>query len=142
MEHVWLWHAHIAVQPFARHGLVVGVGFARASIHGSATIQQVATSIGFSDAVDVGDEHFDLSSRLHLVEAEVGWEWRLGHRLTIGISVGAFFTSSSRAHVTLDPPLDDPRVDELGRLAADELEHAYSTYVKAPLLSSFVGYEL
>lgn len=44
--------------------------------------------------------------------------------------------------MTLQPAIDDARLHDLASLAEAKLDHAYTTYVKIPLLSAFIGYQL
>jgi hypothetical protein len=145
MERVVLWHARVAVKPWTTHGFLFAAGYGVALLHGASTVALVAAATGmtFPDDVTVGDARFALSSRLHLADVQIGWEWHWCRHGTISIGIGATVTLSAHTHVTLESErsIDDPRVQELGVLAAAILDHAYTRYVRTPLLSSFVGYE-
>jgi hypothetical protein len=144
MERVLLWHAHLAVQPWKRHGFLATAGYGVAWIHGTATVPQVADAIGMMvpDNFPLGDSRFDLRSRLHLVDAELGWEWRWHRHWSLRINLGVAVTLDARTHVTLQPAIDDARLHDLASRVEAKLDHAYTTYVKTPLLSVFIGYQL
>jgi hypothetical protein len=144
MERVLLWHAHLAVQPWKRHGFLATVGYGAAWIHGTATVPQVADAIGMMvpDNVPLGDSRFDLRSRLHLFDAELGWEWRWHRHWSLRVNLGAVVTLGARTHVTLQPAIDDAMLHDLASRVEAKLDHAYTTYVKTPLLSAFIGYRL
>ena len=143
MERMVLWRAYAAVQPWPSHGLLVTAGVRTATISGSATPAQVATAVGMTipDDIPVGNTRFVITSRLHLVDAELGWEWRWQH-LFVQIDLGVAFATSARTRATVQPAINDPRFDELADRAAATLDHAFTTYVKTPIVASFVGYEL
>ncbi len=44
--------------------------------------------------------------------------------------------------MTVQPAIDDARLDDLASRVEAKLDHAYTTYVKTPLLSAFIGYRL
>jgi hypothetical protein len=144
MERVLLWHAHLAVQPWKRHGFLATVGYGVAWIHGTATVPQVADAIGMMvpDDAPLGDARFDLRSRLPLFDAELGWEWRWHRHWSLRVNLGAAVTLGPRTHVTLQPAIDDAMLHDLASRAEAKLDHAYTTYVKMPLLSMFIGYQL
>ena len=137
-------HTYLAVQPWRRYGFLATVGYGVAWIHGTATVPQVAEAIGVMVPGDVplGDSRFDLRSRLHLFDAELGWEWRWYRHWSLRVNFGAAVTLGARTHVTLPPAIDDARIHDVASLAEAKLDHAYTTYVKTPLLSAFIGYQL
>ena len=144
IERVPLWHAHLAVQPWKRHGFLATVGYGVAWIHGTAPVPQLADAIGMMvpDIVPIGDSRFDVRSRLHLFDAELGWEWRWHRHWSLRVNLGVAVTLGARTHVTLQPALDDARLHDLASLAEAKFDHAYTTYGKTPLLSAFIGYQL
>jgi hypothetical protein len=144
IERALLWHVHLAVQPWKRHGFLGAVGYGVAWIHGTAPVLPVADAIGMMvpDNVPLGDSRFDLRSRLHLFDAELGWEWYWHRHWSLRVNLGAAVTLGARTHVTLQSAIDDARLHDLASLAGAKLDHAYTTYVKTPLLSAFIGYQL
>ncbi|HEX4419058.1 MAG TPA: hypothetical protein VH165_14200 [Kofleriaceae bacterium] len=148
MDQVLLWNAHLAVQPWKRHGFLATVGYGTVSIHGSATVLQATDALGMMipDCVPVGDARLDLRSRLHLFDAELGWEWRWHRHWSLRVDLGAAITLSARTRVTVQPAIDDTILhdflpDLTSRVEA-KLDHEYTTYVKTPLLAAFIGYRL
>lgn len=143
-DRVVLWHAHLTVQPWKRHGLLATVGYGLAWINGTATVPQVADAIGMvvPDDFPLGDARFDVRSQLRLFEAKVGWEWRWHRHWSLRISLGAAITLRARTQVVLRPSIDEPSLRDLERLAETTLDHAFTTYLRTPLLSAFIGYQL
>ncbi|HET9988812.1 MAG TPA: hypothetical protein VFQ65_09830 [Kofleriaceae bacterium] len=143
MQRVVMWRGYVAVQPFARHGFLASAGVGVAWINGSATPPQVATAVGMMipDGVPIGDSRFVIASRLHLVDAELGWEWQW-QRWSVRIAIGAPTATKARTRATVQPAITDPRFTALADRAATTLDHAFITDVKTPVVSSLVGYEL
>jgi hypothetical protein len=143
-ERALLWHAHLAVKPWKRHGFLATVGYGVAWIHGTATVPQVADAIGIMipDDVPLGDVHCDVRSRLPLLDAELGWEWRWHRHWSLRVNLGAAVILGARTHVTLQPPIDDDRLRDLMSRAQAKIDHVYTTYGKTPLLSVLLGFQL
>jgi len=144
MERVLLWHAHVAVKPWKRHGFLATVGYGVAWIHGTATLSQVADAVGvmIPDDVPLGDVRCDVRSRLPLLDAELGWEWRWHRHWSLRVNLGAAVILGARTHVTLQPAIDDDRLRDLMSRAQAKIDHVYTTYGKTPLLSVLLGYQL
>ncbi len=144
MQRVLLWRLYVAIQPWPGHGLLAAAGVGAAWLHGAATAVQVASALEMPlpDGTPGGDTRFDLASRLHVVDAELGWEWRLPRHWSLQLRVGVAAATSASTRVTLTPAITDPRIAPLADRARTTLDHAYTTYVKTPLLSCVVGFEL
>jgi hypothetical protein len=137
-------HGYVGVKPWTHHGFFATAGYTVAWVSGRASVPQVATAIGemIPDQLPVDRIFFDVSSRLHLVDVELGWEWRLPHHWSLLLSLGAAITVTARTRVAAEPAITDPRFGALAARAQGTLDHAYNTYVRTPLLSSFLAYEL
>ncbi|CAN5145306.1 hypothetical protein BH11MYX1_BH11MYX1_29010 [soil metagenome] len=136
------WRAQIILQPW--RGLLVSAGYELASLHGTAAVPPLATAIGMPipEGVALASEHFEMSSRLHLFEAEVGWEWRWHRHWSIRIELGAAVTRTARSRLALQPATDNAQLHDVAVQATAKLDHAFTAYIKTPLLSSFIAYEL
>jgi hypothetical protein len=144
LERVLLWHGHVGVQPWTKHGLIARVGYGVAWTHGAVGAVQVADAIEVMvpDGTQNEDARVELASRLHLVEVELGWEWRWQRRWSLRVGVGVAITRSARTRAALQVSTSDPRLQELADQAAARIDDTYTTYVRTPIVSSFVGYEL
>lgn len=144
LEQVIQWHGYLGVKPWTHHGFVATVGYTVAWVSGRASVPQVATAIGemIPDQIPVDHIYFDVASRLHIVDAELGWEWLLPHGWSLRLAVGAAITVTARTRVSAEPAITDPRFGELALRARTTLDHAYNQYVRTPVLALFLAYEL
>ncbi|MEO8548980.1 MAG: hypothetical protein ABI678_03380 [Kofleriaceae bacterium] len=144
LEQVVEWHGYLGVKPWTHHGLFATAGYTVAWVNGRASVPQVATAVGemIPDQLPVDRIYFDLASRIHLVDLELGWEWRLPHHWSIRLAIGAAITVTARTRVSAEPAITDPRFGALAGRAQATLDHAYNQYVRTPLISSFLAYEL
>lgn len=144
MQRVILWRGYVALQPWPHHGLLATAGAGITWVHGNATVPQVADAIHMTipDGVPVDNVHFDITSRIHLVDLELGWEWHVHRHALLRLGLGAALATSAPSHAALQPAIADPRLVPYAERAASTLDHALTTYVKLPLISVLVGYEL
>jgi hypothetical protein len=144
MQRVILWRGYVALQPWPHHGLLATAGAGVTWVHGNATVPQVAEAIHMAipDGAPVDNVHFDITSQIHLVDLELGWEWHVARHALIRLGLGAALATSAPSRATLQPAIADPRLVPYAERAATTLDHALTTYVKLPLISILVGYEL
>ena len=144
MKRVILWRAYVALQPWPHHGLLATAGAGVTWIRGNASVPQVAEAIHMTipDDVPVDNIHFDIASHLQLVDLELGWEWHVERHALVRIGLGVALATSAPSRATLQPAISDPRIEPYAALASSTLDHALTTYVKLPLISVLVGYEL
>ncbi len=138
------WRTYVALHPFATHGLLVSAGYSAAIVDGSATAYQVASASGMPLPAGLPLDliHLELHSQLRMVDAALGWEWQFLGRWSVRIDLGGAFTRAARVRVRVASPLVDDRIGELAERAASTLHHAYTSYVRTPTVSTFLGFHL
>jgi hypothetical protein len=131
LDQVAQWHGYLGVKPWTHHGLFATAGYTVAWVSGRASVPQVATAVGQM-----------IASRVHLVDVQLGWEWRLADHWLLQLAIGAAITVTSRTRLAAEPAITDPRFGALAIQAQRTLDHAYNTYVRTPVVSSFLVFEL
>jgi hypothetical protein len=101
-----VWRTHLGVKPWTRHGFYAGAGYGRVSFGGSATTADAVSAL-VDRTVPMGLGAMSLvhiSSTVHMLDVEVGWEWRIARRLKLRTAVAAATTlaASSSIRSTLD----------------------------------------
>ena len=86
---------------------------------------------------------YQVSSTLHMIDVEVGWELVFWDHLQVRAALGFAGTLAASARVEPDfvPRLLQP-VDAFSRAAEDYLGDIYESYVFTPVFSVGVGYLL
>lgn len=144
-----VWKAHLGWRPFRRHGFTVEAGYRLVTMGGGLgtedLIAAVTGSTPPSQTEDVGLE-YNVSSTLHMADAELGWEWRLGGRLWLRAAVGGAFTFA--ATTTMGPktqprtPRGKEAVAKLGADGSAFLDNIYTSFVMSPVVNLLCVYEL
>jgi hypothetical protein len=85
---------------------------------------------------------YSVSSRLHMLDAEVGWRFMLWEGLTLNVALGFSGTLSASAQVEPDFPVLIPQVVEaFTRPAERYLVDTYESYVSTPTVSIGLGWK-
>lgn len=137
-----VWRTHLGYRPFARHGFTVEVGYGLVALGGGASASTIVSAATGASSPESGTEKpFRVSSALHMLDAELGWEWVLFEHLFVRAAAGGAFTVAASSSVTPDYTPRAPRVTEaFGVSSAAYLDETYTTYVFTPVISSWVGY--
>jgi len=123
----FLWRIAAGWRPLREYGFYFEVGYALA-ILGAGIDGQRLFDAAVTIALPPGAEtaytrrHYEVESMLHLVTAEVGWEWVLGGSWVIRVAggfVGALGASSDMGY----------RSRRSGTLQRDDLSHAYEAWL-------------
>jgi len=139
-----LWRVRAGWRPFPRSGFYVEGGYAHAGFTGDvpAALLDDASSVDLPPGVDPGTR-LQVTSTLHLLEGEVGWEMPVGK---VGVvRLGVMYMATVNAVVGLaGEPESDPRVatalvPALDQVTAD-LETLLEDRVHLPLVALGVGF--
>jgi len=139
-----VWRTHLGYRPFEHLGLYGEAGYGLVALGGSASASEVvaaATGREVPPGEATGSRAFDITSTLHMVDVELGWELALHERLRLRTAIGGAFTvaSSTRIEPTYTPR--SPRaVSELARAGEAYLDDTYTSYVMSPVASVSLSY--
>ena len=150
LENSLVWRTQLGLRPFAHTGLYVHGGYTYVRLGGAVTgaeLLEAALAIdveeGDTSQMRVADE-VEIDSALHMIDAELGWEWWPATRLSIRLGVGLSYTFSSSSEVTArfdaDRDVDPDRVAELERAGEDYLNLVYQNYLHPPTVTLALGW--
>lgn len=152
-----VWNLHLAWRPFSRAGFYIAGGYRQVTLDAAVNpVDVVEIATGQSPPEEVRAvlrSSYQVTSTLHMVDVELGWEFVIARHLTLRLALGAALTV--RAHTEV-PPVDvavpsqyqgylsqetvDGIVDEARQVTADYLDSTYETYVFTPTFSVGLGY--
>jgi hypothetical protein len=152
-----VWNVHVAWRPFGRAGFYIAGGYRQVTLGGAVDpVEVVEIATGQSPPAEVRallQSAYQVTSTLHMVDVELGWELVIARRLTLRFALGAALTA--RAHteveqVSVDVPsqyqgvVSQATVDgitaEARQVVADYLDATYERYVFTPTVSVGLGY--
>jgi hypothetical protein len=134
----FVFRAHAGFRPFPKEGFYFEAGYGRVAFGGDAHARDVVaagtgrnlppSAFGTLDA-------FHVSSTLHMLDVEVGWEFLTAKRLLLRGSLGGAFTFAATTTIERDtpggtPPIVQPYVAE----ARTRLDQAYTSYGFTPVV--------
>jgi hypothetical protein len=130
-------------RPFEQLGLYFDVGYALLSLSGDLSGNEVLLlgrgAIPPQDATS-SLRHYEVSSKLHLVVLEIGWEQPIFDWLFMRGALG--FAGTQAAHSRIEPLFPSPDAEFL-QLYCDEaakyLDRLYKQYVYTPTITVGVG---
>lgn len=138
-----VWRLHVGWRPLAEYGWYLELGYALVALGGGVTGEDLvvlATDIDPPGGTP-GDREYDVSSTLHMLDAEIGWRFDLWEGLTLKLAVGFAGTVAASAKVEPDFPVLVPRVvDAFTKPSEDYLKNVYTSYVFTPVFSVGLGW--
>jgi hypothetical protein len=130
-------------RPFANLGLYLDVGYSLVTLGGDLDGNDVIVlgrgGIAPQDATS-SFRHYRVSSTLHLVVLELGWEQALLDWLFVRGAIG--FAGAQGASSTIEPTFSDVNAELLQAYcdqSAEYLDQLYTTYMYTPTLTLGVG---
>ncbi len=155
LDNSLIWRTHIGWRPFSGAGFYFSTGYGLVTFGGDAGGEELLIAATELEIVDSKNQPppegslpdkrgYDIVSTLHMIDAEVGWEWVLAERLTLRAAVGGAFTLgattdiSPRFNVRL--PTAKAAIDEFTSQAGAALNDMYTTFVHTPVVSLSLGY--
>lgn len=152
-----VWNIHLAWRPFRRAGFYVAGGYRQVTLGGAVNpveVVEIATGQTLpQEARAILESSYQVTSTLHMIDAELGWELVIARHLTLRLALGAALTV--RAHtelpqVNVDVPAQyeqyisqdaaDGIISEARQIAGDYLDSVYESYVFTPTFSVGLGY--
>jgi hypothetical protein len=134
---------HVGWRPFARRGLYAMAGYGLVTLGGGTTgseLIEVATGRQLPATDRDMPREFSSTSTLHMLDIELGWEWRIGP-VTLRAAIGGMFTLA--AHTTIEPKYQ-PRAPNLTQEFADAgasyLDDIFTSYVHGAVITTAAAY--
>jgi len=136
-----VWRTTLGMRPFEKRGFVFGIGYTIAGLGGAATGAEVIEAVAGSPLPNApGAVNVDIGATIHLLHAEVGWQWTLWRNLWLRTGLGGawLFFASSTTEVTTGRG----RVDWDAFETASEqwLDDTLTTYVHPPHATLSLGW--
>ncbi len=137
-----IWRTHVGYRPFRRHGFTVEAGYGLVTLGGGASAATLISAITGQAAPEAGaDKNYTISSSLHMLDVELGWEWTLFQHLFVRSALGGAFTLGSSTTITPQFTPRAPRLQEaFAKVGETYLNDTYRSYVFTPVASIWVGY--
>lgn len=136
---------HLGWRPFRRRGFYLEVGYGFVALGGNAAGGDViAAATGIEPPFFALDAHreYALRSVLHMVDAELGWQWLLwNQRIVLRAAIG--FAGTVAARSTISPrfePREPELVDLFTHRGAAAIDAIYLDYAMTPVFTLAAGY--
>ncbi|MBK8481943.1 MAG: hypothetical protein IPL40_12335 [Proteobacteria bacterium] len=141
-----IWRTHLGWRPFRKAGFYLEGGYGLVALGGGATAAELVAGLTGQPAPQeaaAGGQSFSVSSRLHMLDVEFGWSWRLGPRWRLRAAVGGAFTVASRTRIEARFKPRAPRaVEAFAAYGEAYLDDIYTSYVFTPVVGASVGYAI
>jgi hypothetical protein len=137
-----IWRTHLGLRPFARLGLYGEVGYGLVALGGQATqAELIAGLTGYPAPPAEGEgKPLSVTSTLHMLDVEIGWEWLLWKHWQLRAALGAAFTVSSSTTIEPDyTPLFPRATETFTQYGEDYLDDVYTSYVFTPVVGVSFG---
>lgn len=150
LDSSFLWRVAAGWRPFADHGFYFELGYALATLDASLdgqTLYDAAVTIEIPGAADVDNPYlrrrYQLDSMLHMLTAEVGWEWVFDETWLIRVAAGMAATIAARSDLGYRSQRSGPlQHDELSTAYAAWLDDVYTSVLFTPVVAVAVGLRL
>ena len=155
LDNSLIWRTHIGWRPFAGAGFYFSAGYGLVTFGGDAGAEELLIAATELELVDSKQQPppegslpekrgYDIVSNLHMIDAEVGWEFVLAERLTLRAAVGGAFTLAASTDISprfnVRLPAAKAAIDEFTSQSAAVLNDTYTTFVHTPVVSLSLGY--
>ena len=135
---------HAGWRPFESLGLYFEVGYGLATLGGGINSEDILTlATGFSppSTEPTRMRTYDITSTLHMIDAEIGWGFSIWKGLTLRVALGFAGTLAASTSVKPAFPVVLPGVVEaFTKPTEDYLNDTYTSYVFAPTISAALGW--
>lgn len=145
LESSLVWRTHVGWRPFRSLGLYADVGYGLVALGGAASTEQIVVAATGADPPDDagGSRTYDLGATLHMIDAEIGWQWWWHSGWTLRAALG--FAGTLAASASVEPnfqPLLPRPVERFTTFAEDYLVDTFTSYVFTPVVTVAVGWRL
>jgi len=139
-----VWRVGVGWRPFSSSGFFIGAGYTLASLKAETSMGEVAEAVDVPETARYvsSQDSLRLATTLHMVNAEIGWQWWLWEGLTIRAALGGLFTVGASTSLSTDAAVGNTAqgsaVLSIGESYVDE---TLTSYVFTPTLSLAVGWD-
>lgn len=145
LQNSLVWRLHLGFRPLADYGWYLAFGYGLVALGGGLSNEDVVVLATGEAPPALGSgetRSYSVSSRLHMLDGEVGWCFMLWEGLTLRLALGFSGTVSASAKVNPDYPVLIPQVVEaFTRPAERYLVDVYEKYVFTPTVSVGLGWK-
>lgn len=140
-----VWRLHAEWRPFEKAGFYLGGGYGLATFTGGVNVATIASLAGASVPSQYKDAlRYDMSSTLHLLNGELGWEWTMFRFVSMRLAVGFMGTITSQTSIKVTSNGSAPaNVTAAAQSGANDaavfIDNAYQSYVFSPYVSFSTG---
>ncbi|MFO0629645.1 MAG: hypothetical protein U0325_28975 [Polyangiales bacterium] len=140
-----VWRTHLGWRPFSRLGFTVMAGYGLVALGGGASAQELIAGITgqtIPPGTTTGSYTYSVSSTLHMIDVELGWEWTFfRNRLVLSASLGFAGTVASRTTIRPEyTPRAPQAVAQFANYGATYLDNLMTSSVFTPVIGLGVGY--
>ncbi len=140
-----VWRTHVGWRPWASLGLYLDVGYGFVGLGGATTGEALlAAIVGYEAPTSDTGHEYSVTSALHMIDVEIGYEWLFWDALTLRAALG--FAGTLAASTTVEQqfsvklPAAQKLVDRFEDFGEDYLVEQYTCFVFTPVVSVGVGY--
>ncbi len=143
LESSFVGRAHLGWRPFAGAGFYVEAGYGIVALGGGTSEDTLlALALGLELPDDPGNR-YDVDATLHMLDAEIGWEWWIADRLSLRLGLGAATTLDSNSSVEPTSARRLPLVTGIfTSIAERELDQVLERYVHTPTITAAIGWRV
>ena len=140
------YQASLGWRPAKGWGFYMRLGYGLATLGGSALASEVLeAATGQTLPEELGPIDVEVSSTLHMIAPEIGWQWGFGGGFGLRVGLGWAFTLSANTELYLGArqDVDDglrAALDQIEQAGADYLDGLYTGYVHPPTLTLMLGW--
>ncbi len=145
MEDSFIFRVSLGWRPFAKHGAYLRLGYVLALLEGSLSPELVQTAAG-SLPVPVATlsrylDGYSMESTLHMLHAEIGWQWVVAKGLSLRLGLGAAMTVGASSSI-VDHGNHPQQVTALLAPTEAYLDDILTSYVFTPTVTLAVGWQV
>lgn len=146
LQSSFVWRTHVGYRPFASLGLYGEVGYGLVTLGGNATGSEIIAGVTgktlpISESSGSPSRPFDITSTLHMLDVEIGYDWKVAERFELRAALGGAFTIAAKTRITPGYTPRTPKlVDQFAAYGETYLDDTYTSYVFSPVLSLSAGY--
>ena len=135
--------AHLGWRPIAGAGLYVEGGYGLVALGGGTSAGTLlALALDLELPRDPGDR-YEVDATLHMIDAEIGWEWWMAERLSLRTGLGFSTTIDSNSSIEPRTARRIPLVTSaFTALAENRLDQTLERYVHTPTLTLALGWRI
>jgi hypothetical protein len=141
-----VWRTHVGFRPFPKLGLYADAGYTFIGLGGGASAGQVIAALTGATLppggpMDPSTQTFSLTSTVHLLDVEIGWQFLLMEHLVLRAAVGGAFAFAESTKLTPNfQPLSPDAMRAFMDYAEGRIDATIAQF-KAPVATVSVGYE-